>query len=211
MTSPDNQRIGGSAQPLPDKCGARLTDGSGRYCTQPRGWRTDHPGYGQCRWHGGTTPNGGKSAEKERLLGEVGTLMVELDLPDTDAITALGEALRLSRKMAAVHEVLVAELDDILGHNRFGERTRHPLEVALGDWTDRKARVSKLAIDAGLEERRVQLEEHEGQAVARLIVQLLDDAGLGLTDEQRAAGRLLAARLLRQLAAVDADSREVAG
>ena len=38
------------------KCNGRKR--SGGYCRQPAGWRTDHPGQGRCRKHGGNTVKG---------------------------------------------------------------------------------------------------------------------------------------------------------
>jgi hypothetical protein len=46
------------------RCGSR-TKSKGTPCTLPRGWRTDHFGSGNCRWHGGATPNGAKHAASE--------------------------------------------------------------------------------------------------------------------------------------------------
>ena len=34
-------------------CSRQMTDGSGEYCSQPAGFKTDHPGEGACCYHGG--------------------------------------------------------------------------------------------------------------------------------------------------------------
>lgn len=49
-------------------CAARLSRGgqhTGKTCSKPKGWQTDHPGYGNCKFHGGDTPNGKKFAAEE--------------------------------------------------------------------------------------------------------------------------------------------------
>lgn len=51
---------------------------------------------------------------------------------------------------------------------------------------DRLARYSKMALDAGVEERRVQLGERQAEIVATIILAVVGDRRLGLTDEQRA-------------------------
>lgn len=53
------------------RCGARRkqTGPSGEQltCNQPAGWGTDHPGFGQCKRHGGSTPNGVTAAARQRV------------------------------------------------------------------------------------------------------------------------------------------------
>ncbi len=57
----------------------------------------------------------------------------------------------------------------------------------------------KMAIDAGLAEKQVRLAERQGQIIAQIFTTVLDDDTLGLSHEQRDAGRSLAARQLRAL------------
>lgn len=55
----------GDAKP---KCGARKSKGgqhTGELCKLPKGYQTEHPGYGNCKFHGGDTPNGKKWAAEE--------------------------------------------------------------------------------------------------------------------------------------------------
>src|SRR6202035_4558885 len=54
-------------------CGAKKTNGSG-LCGHAAGWGTDHPGFGRCKLHGGSVPNGIKAAseaEGRYLLGQL--------------------------------------------------------------------------------------------------------------------------------------------
>ena len=46
-------------------CGATLKSGAGT-CGHKAGWGTDHPGYGNCKLHGGATPTGKKHAKTLR-------------------------------------------------------------------------------------------------------------------------------------------------
>ncbi|HEX7132935.1 MAG TPA: hypothetical protein VF228_10180, partial [Iamia sp.] len=44
----------------------------------------------------------------------------------------------------------------------------------LGEWSDRLARVAKAAIDAGVSERLVKLEERKGEMIAQLLADVID-------------------------------------
>ena len=53
-------------------CGARKKQGPGT-CTRPAGWGTDHPGFGQCKLHGGSTQSGTKAAAERQAIAAVET------------------------------------------------------------------------------------------------------------------------------------------
>jgi hypothetical protein len=50
--------------PRRDKCGGRKRGPEGGLCARPAGWGTQHPGYGACKLHGGSTPNHNAKAER---------------------------------------------------------------------------------------------------------------------------------------------------
>jgi hypothetical protein len=54
--------------------------------------------------------------------------------------------------------------------------------AALGDWLDRVARISKIVLDARVDERRLRISEARGNYWAAVIKEIL--AGLALTPEQ---------------------------
>jgi len=64
---------------------------------------------------------------------------------------------------------------------------------------DRLTRACALALRAGVEERRVGLEEEKGRQIATLLNAVFEDAELGLSVAQRRAARITAARHLRAL------------
>lgn len=51
-------------------CGATKRQGDKSPCRRPAGAGTDHPGFGSCKLHAGSTPGGVKHAERERALWE---------------------------------------------------------------------------------------------------------------------------------------------
>jgi len=52
--------------PVGEHCEAKKKQGDGT-CTKPAGWGTDHVGFGNCKLHGGASPNGKIHAEKEAV------------------------------------------------------------------------------------------------------------------------------------------------
>lgn len=150
-----------------DCCGAVTRTGGN--CRNPRGHRTDHVGFGRCYLHAGAAPNGRKAAEKERIMTEIGKLIAAEQIEADDPLAALAEAQRRAQTMARVLEGMVSDLEVLWVGNQ-----PHVAFDLLDQWNDRSARISKLAIDAGLEERQVALSERQGQMLADVLRALLE-------------------------------------
>lgn len=77
--------------------------------------------------------------------------------------------------MAAVHDV-----DAILQQLKRQTERREELTgtdlLALGEWLDRASKLSKTALDAGVQERQVRLAEQQGQLLARAGQRFVVDA-----------------------------------
>lgn len=169
-------------------CGARTRTGG--TCRKPAGAGTDHVGFGSCKLHAGSTPNGRKHAA--RVVAE--SLAVELDLAPHDALmwcvrVAAGELAFLTTKVAQLEQTAllvehVRERDSDDGS--FVERTSnaqlHVWIRARQDAAERLAKFAKLAIDAGVAERHVRVAEQYGELIAQLIDGILGD--LDLTPKQ---------------------------
>lgn len=69
----------------------------------------------------------------------------------------------------------------------FGNQVDSPVLRRYDKERDKLDRVCKLAIDAGIAERYVQLAELHGQALFGVLQTAFNDPAVGLTDEQRAA------------------------
>ena len=172
--------------------------------------RTAIPGGTVCRYHGGSAPQVRRSAERrlarDRAYGEAGRLMElmgESTAESADPLSTLLEAVARSRMMARAFEVLVAELDTanrievsededggryikpgVLALTHLGDLTTHPYVEQLRTWTVEAARISKLALDAGVEERKVQLAEEQGNLLGQVLRGFVE----GLVEELAAAG-----------------------
>lgn len=79
-------------------CGAKAHQ-SGTACLLPKGFGTDHPGGGHCKFHGGSAPGGRMQAARERRFGDT------LDSIATLSLSQVAE--RLARVAAA--ELLASE------------------------------------------------------------------------------------------------------
>ena len=51
-------------------------------------------------------------------------------------------------------------------------------QAVYGEWIDRSAKHAKLALDAGVEERKVRIAEQQGELIAQVIRSILGDLGL---------------------------------
>lgn len=156
----------------------------GGVCRRPAGWGTSHVGMGRCKLHGGSTPTHVKSAENARIQGEIGKLRESLALPtDADGAGAIEEALLITRRTMRAVDHLVSELDSLVTEGR-----THPLVAQLQQWSDAAAKVAKLGLDAGIDERKQALSEEQHQLMAeamRLFVAgfagALEQAGVNRT------------------------------
>lgn len=169
------------------KCGARKR--SGGHCVLPSGWGTNHYGVGQCKLHGGSTPNGVKaaaSAEYRKLLGN------PIEINPLDALLwcikiRAGEVQWLTERIANLEEAEWEEKTIMGKAFHMYVRERHHAMQDL-------ARYSSMAISLGIAERAVKLAETYGEMLGKLIKGILAD--LDLTQEQAARAPAIVRRHL---------------
>lgn len=170
-------------------------------------------GHRVCRTHGGAGANVKRAAQEKLALmsaqGEIAELMRDCDVEDQDPVTGLLEVVRVSGTMMrlltikvgelnedpAVREVLVERNGDMSTEERAtrdgfwaltpsGEMRPHAYLELLRIWTERYERACKTAIDAGIAERAVKVEEEKVALFATALRGILSD--LELTPEQEA-------------------------
>lgn len=178
-----------------------------------------------CRVHGGSLPQVRNAARRRldrlEIEGRVGALVAELGIGDEQHYTeALAERLMFAGAFVRALEVLVSGLpprpegetavadDDgagvtvvagvpgLYGPDHLGDLRVHPLVGLLGEWTDRHARLAKLAADVDLDSARLRLEAADVDAVVAAFTAALNVAGLSWEQEQavrRELGRQLEA------------------
>lgn len=128
--------------------------------------------------------------EQDRIAGEVSELLDRFDIPDEHPLEGLISVVRSTGRMMRALESLVRSLDlrpdvlvDVVGDGlerggdtglRFettndplygpdhkGDGKPHVLVEMWRTWSEQYARVCKLALDAGVDERRLQMEAAE--------------------------------------------------
>lgn len=199
------------------------TKRTGKPCGNTAGFGTDHVGAGLCKYHGGNTPGGrtqgARLLAEQLVIREAGQLLDELKVTDKHPLVAILEALDQAGTMVAALRVLVAGLDltsdyevhynekgdphyrvtkpGLTGPLPTGAGAPNVLVVMYGDWLDRYAKLAKIALDAGIDERRTQIAE---QTTNRLFTAV--DAALGtLPADQREVFRVALADQLRAIGA----------
>ena len=192
-------------------CGGKKKQSEGT-CTQPAGWGTPHPGTGRCKLHGGCAPSS-VAAGMEAMARKA---VVTFGLPrDISAVDALMEEVRYTAgHVAWLREQVQAVEPDALVWGMREQAEKNASEFQGTDTTyaampniwlelyyrERKhlVDVTKAAIAAGIEERRVRLEESKGQLVAEVIKRIT--GRLGLSAEQSAILPKIASEELRRAA-----------
>lgn len=160
-------------------CGEPIRRRTGHvdYCERPAGDGTDHAGAGPCRTH-----------ERRRGRG-TGAWIVAHAFARALEMTpweGLLWAVRIAAGRVAFCEAKLstADCDEDLEPN--GRLIHWVKQAEL--WHEKLARVSKLAVDAGVAERLVRQVELEASLMLRATTLTLDELGLGEEDRSRALG-----------------------
>lgn len=174
-----------------------------------------------CRVHGGGAPQvraaGERRAEQDRIATKVGELLDQVAVHDQHPIDGLLEAVHRTGNIARILATLANDLDlrpqlgvDEHGNVSLGDAIYgpdhnldgrpHVLMDMLRVWTELHAKACKLALDAGIDERRLQLEETELDELQQAVMVGL--AAADLTADQQAAFLQAFAGRLRALETV---------
>lgn len=161
------------------------------------------------------------------IRGQIGDMLAQYEelVPDgMDPLTGLLEVVTRTWLMARVYGDLVAELAShttatvervpqekgapytdvrvteaaVVDPDHLGDLRTHPLVDDYRRWLSEHARACKLALDAGVEERQIQLAERQARNIVSAVQAALD--ALELTAEQAAKAPQVVANLLRAVA-----------
>lgn len=148
-------------------CGAKKRGGG--VCALRAGQGTTHPGIGSCKFHGGSTPAGVRSAVAKQAV----LLGAPKEINPLDAIIW---CIKMTAGEIDFYTEQMVELDkkNWLEETIMGKQMHvFARERALAQ--ERLVKFSKDAISLGLAERAVKLAEQYGNTLARLIKGILDE------------------------------------
>lgn len=133
-------------------CDARTR--SGGTCRRPAGWGTPHPRRGRCKLHGGSTRSQCEHVAQEEALDFArNALGAEVD---DDPLEAMLQAVRLASGTVAYWRTRLSGVE-------------HPPEMVTQSFeraTLNLSRVAKAAVDAGVDEKLVQIEGRMAERIA---------------------------------------------
>lgn len=198
----------------PRRCTAKAKQ-TGERCKRAGVPGTEPP---VCKIHGGGAPQVEAKA-KRRLEDDTARRAVavlgldkELDVNPDPHVALLDEVARATRWVAGI-EVVIAGLErEALVHGvtktlHLPDGTRRvEVEAEINVWLrlygenrDRLVRACDKAINAGVSERLVRLEEEKGRMMAEVFRKVIEDDELDLSEEQRLTMSVVAARHLRAI------------
>ena len=163
------------------KCGG--TNRQGEHCGNASGYKTDHPGSGNCHFHGGSSPNGRAHAltqQAERLLYK----------HDAAPVTNPLEALQALAGRALALEQVIGEKVNELRSLRYeteggGEQIRGELQV-LERAMDRCGRMLTDIAKLGIEDKLAGIRQRTLDMLERALDAALEASGAPLDGKAKA-------------------------
>ena len=171
------------------------------------------PGGKTCRFHGSSTKRARAAAARREAEAAARAAVVTFGLPrDIDPGAALLEEVHRTAGAVAWLETKIRDLNDedlVWGMTRIkqgGDDRGTTFEAKPNVWlveyrTERKhlVEVCRIALAAGIDERRVRLAEQQGDLLVTAIRDILD--GLSLTSKQKQLVGVVVPRVLRAVGA----------
>jgi hypothetical protein len=155
-----------------------------------------------CRAHGGASIGAKENATKRVALIEIGKMAEFITAYDPDNRETPAEGLM--REVAwsgqiaqALGAAVESETDAQLSNYGIGAGMSALSEAWYRERVTH-AKLCKLALDAGIEQRQIDLLESQAGQIVAAILSVLSDKALGLTSEQIVEGRVIAAKVLRR-------------
>jgi hypothetical protein len=157
-----------------------------------------------CRMHGGQEPNAIKAAKQrvayQGVLSYTSRIVAfDGDDPETPAQGLLREVTWSAQVAKALGEVcnsMIADQQLTTYSGGQGQRFNELMQA----WTNERmnhAKLCKLALDAGILQRQIDIIESQAGQVVNVMLSLLSSPQLNLTSDQIIEGRIIAARILR--------------
>jgi len=166
---------------------------NGERCRQPAGAGTDHLTVGQCRLHGGmmapTRLHGARVLADRKARAALQSMAVPVQMHPQEALLAMvweaaGNVAWLGSRVQALAAgdgdragqsgVVGGVMSSTVQGSLYEAREEERAIVRLyGEWVDRLAKISKMALDAGIEERTVRVAEEMGTFIVATVNRVL--------------------------------------
>ena len=166
-------------------CGGHInsdTERKGDPCTHELGFGTSHKGHGNCKFHGGSSPNGKKSGDAKALDAEVHQLLGLNEWePITDPYFALASH---AGKSAALESIMHQKVEELVSLKQYGGEFGDRLDVVIEAWERARARLgskliamTRLDLDAKIAKLKARVDNETAE-----IVQSALAGALGMAD-----------------------------
>lgn len=158
-----------------------------------------------CKKHGGLQKSQRDAGARRAARADVAKWAAKLVRYDADSDMSPDEILLYQLRWSHQISIAYGEAVEALqsgGLTRFSRDGSEHLAALLDVWQSERvnaARCAKLAVDAGIDQRRVDLAERQAGVLVSVVVQVLTSASLGLSSEQVAVGKGVAAEVMRSL------------
>lgn len=202
------------------RCDAKTRDGN-RRCLQAAGWGTSHPGTGRCKMHGGSTPTqeigAGREAARTNSVAALAKLGVYTERdPQQELLRQVGlsgayvDALAYQYELAHADWLAAPDGSGLEPEAAQTAQSNRRMLLAKADMLSelwgreriRAAKISKMAVDAGVAKRHVEIAERQGTTIFMAVQTVL--VQLGLPDVVMQQAKLLLAGEFRRIAAEEA-------
>lgn len=182
------------------RCKGHSTSAGGERCRAPA-----IEGGVVCVTHGGAAPQTIAAARRRRdtetALQWASRELVRTGYPSRTPLEHLEAVLEEDARAFALWDtavrLLADEGSDLLGENRHGEQMIHPYVDERNKAATRWARTSKYALDAGVSQKRVEIEQQRAEMMATALRATLAALGLDAATQQR--GLSILGQQLRRL------------
>lgn len=174
------------------RCGAHLRNPGDRppHCRLQPGARTDHPGFGHCKYHGGSTPAGRIQGRELMLAAQDAELTQKLSEwgyePVGDPVEVLADLAGMARAMVGYWAARMDAIDpddQRYTDDKGAEQLRS--EVALHERAmDRAAKFAAEIAKHDIDERMARVEEVRVSLVATALRSAIESKAANLTPAQ---------------------------
>lgn len=178
-------------------CNARKKNGD--RCRAFAGQGTSHPGVGACKFHGGATDNHAKAALKRELTKRMIVMGEPVD--DVSGIQALLQELAASTGHVGWLRQQIADMNQ----DELGTPYGQTVVSMYGTERDRKARIARLAIESGVDEKAIQVADAQMMLLGQALSKACDTAGVETKLKRR-----IGAALREEFAVIEAQPKSLA-